>query len=105
MSNKKKKTAKTKQQTVQPAVKKDQVKPIRTGGFSIWTGFFIGVLVVAAAGGFFWIKSKGRAITPGAFKNYNVLLITTDTTRADHLPMYGYGGVKTPELDKLAEHS
>jgi arylsulfatase A-like enzyme/Tfp pilus assembly protein PilF len=33
----------------------------------------------------------------------NVVLITLDTTRADHLPCYGYTGVKTPHLDELAE--
>lgn len=32
----------------------------------------------------------------------NVLLITLDTTRADHLPCYGYRGGKTPHLDALA---
>jgi arylsulfatase A-like enzyme len=32
----------------------------------------------------------------------NIVLITLDTTRADHLPCYGYSGVKTPHLDALA---
>lgn len=32
----------------------------------------------------------------------NVILITLDTTRADHLPAYGYSGVRTPALDALA---
>jgi len=32
----------------------------------------------------------------------NIVLITMDTTRADHLPCYGYSGVKTPHLDALA---
>jgi arylsulfatase A-like enzyme/tetratricopeptide (TPR) repeat protein len=32
----------------------------------------------------------------------NVLLITVDTTRADHLPAYGYKKIKTPNLDSLA---
>ncbi len=32
----------------------------------------------------------------------NIILITLDTTRADHLPCYGYSGVKTPYLDDLA---
>lgn len=32
----------------------------------------------------------------------NIVLITLDTTRADHLPCYGYTGVKTPHLDELA---
>src|SRR4030067_923466 len=32
----------------------------------------------------------------------NVILITLDTTRADHIACYGYPGVKTPNLDALA---
>ena len=41
----------------------------------------------------------------GSYKDYNVLLITLDTLRADHLPMYGYQKVKTPNLDRLASDS
>lgn len=33
----------------------------------------------------------------------NVLLITVDTTRADHLGCYGYSHVKTPAIDGLAD--
>ncbi len=33
----------------------------------------------------------------------NVILITMDTTRADHLGAYGYPGAKTPNLDALAQ--
>jgi choline-sulfatase len=33
----------------------------------------------------------------------NLILVTLDTTRADHLACYGYGGVRTPNLDGLAE--
>jgi arylsulfatase A-like enzyme/tetratricopeptide (TPR) repeat protein len=33
----------------------------------------------------------------------NLLLITIDTLRADHLGCYGYKGVETPNIDKLAE--
>src|SRR3954462_3605164 len=32
----------------------------------------------------------------------NVVVITIDTLRADHLGCYGYRGVKTPNLDSLA---
>jgi arylsulfatase A-like enzyme/Flp pilus assembly protein TadD len=32
----------------------------------------------------------------------NLLLITMDTTRADHLGCYGYGPARTPALDELA---
>jgi len=34
--------------------------------------------------------------------NLNVVLVTIDTLRADHLGCYGYRGVKTPNLDRLA---
>lgn len=33
---------------------------------------------------------------------FNVLLITLDTVRADHLGSYGYGSAATPALDRLA---
>ena len=32
----------------------------------------------------------------------NVLLVTFDTTRADHLGAYGYAGARTPVVDRLA---
>jgi arylsulfatase A-like enzyme len=36
-------------------------------------------------------------------KDFNVLLITIDTTRADHLGAYGYSRDTSPNLDKLAK--
>ena len=36
-------------------------------------------------------------------KDFNVLLVTIDTTRADHLGMYGYKRDTSPNLDKLAK--
>ena len=35
----------------------------------------------------------------------NLILVTIDTLRADHLPAYGYRGVETPNLDRLARES
>jgi choline-sulfatase len=43
----------------------------------------------------------GRADLPDA-SALNILLITLDTTRADHLGCYGYSPAKTPNLDRLA---
>ncbi|MBN2372423.1 tetratricopeptide repeat protein [bacterium] len=34
--------------------------------------------------------------------DYNLLLITVDTLRADHLGCYGYKSIKTPNIDRLA---
>ncbi|NIS64904.1 MAG: sulfatase-like hydrolase/transferase, partial [Gemmatimonadales bacterium] len=39
---------------------------------------------------------------PGALRDFNVLIITTDTTRADHIGCYGNRGIKTPVIDQLA---
>ncbi|UCG15434.1 MAG: sulfatase-like hydrolase/transferase [Phycisphaerales bacterium] len=43
-------------------------------------------------------------ISPGAAAGYNLLLITLDTTRPDHLSCYGYDNLDTPAIDSLLEH-
>ena len=43
-------------------------------------------------------------VEPGDAAGYNVLLITLDTTRADHLGCYGYEALATPAVDSLLEH-
>src|ERR1051326_9628594 len=35
------------------------------------------------------------------FANAPVILISIDTLRADHLPLYGYTSIKTPNIDAL----
>lgn len=39
---------------------------------------------------------------PGDVEGFNVLIITMDTTRADHLGCYGHLGIQTPNIDALA---
>lgn len=56
------------------------------------------VAVAAVAGALAW--RAGRA-GPGA-ERLNVVLITLDTTRADHLGCYGHPEAKTPHIDRLA---
>jgi arylsulfatase A-like enzyme/Tfp pilus assembly protein PilF len=41
---------------------------------------------------------------PKNSSDFNILLITLDTTRADHLGCYGYEKTKTPNLDTLARN-
>ncbi len=41
-------------------------------------------------------------LPPGLPADSNILLITIDTTRADHLGMYGYQRPTSPALDKIA---
>jgi arylsulfatase A-like enzyme/Flp pilus assembly protein TadD len=54
-------------------------------------GIAVGVALLAGAG--FWFRPDRRL---------NLVLITLDTTRADHLGCYGYEGARTPVLDQLA---
>ena len=53
------------------------------------------VVVVLAAAAAWWLAAR-RAHHP------NIVVITIDTLRADHLGSYGYGGGKTPALDAMA---
>ncbi len=56
-------------------------------------------LALAAIGGLACKRSaRGEAVFAGA----PVVVISIDTLRADHLPAYGYEGVATPALDRLA---
>ena len=61
------------------------------------TGAGLGLLALV------FVISGGRSKVklPGA-PSYNVLLITLDTTRADHLGCYGDQTARTPNLDRLA---
>jgi len=72
------------------------------------------IIVFAAAAAlcvlFWFVLRPGKAPSQkvlGMWKDLgvekpNVILVTLDTTRADHLACYGYSGVKTPALDALA---
>lgn len=100
MTKKKKKTNKQ-PQIITPVAKKTE------SGKRNYIPFIVGFLAIALAGILFFFKGHFRSglKSAGSYKDYNVLLITMDTTRADHLPMYGYKNVKTPNLDRLASDS
>ena len=68
-------------------------------------------LIASAVGYGFWLAgplviaaSSGTPQTPQSreSRTANLILITVDTLRADHLACYGYHGVATPAIDKLA---
>lgn len=48
------------------------------------------------------LRSGRGGVDLAAASSHNVLLITLDTTRADHLGCYGYPDARTPRLDGLA---
>jgi choline-sulfatase len=51
------------------------------------------------------LASCSRERAEGVFPNAPVILISIDTLRSDHLPAYGYRGVKTPNIDALRRDS
>ena len=57
-------------------------------------------LVVALAASVWWWRSPAAPARPG--ERVNVLLVTLDTVRADHLGCYGDADAQTPVLDALA---
>jgi choline-sulfatase len=48
---------------------------------------------------------RETADRPGTYPNAPVIVISIDTLRADHLPMFGYGSVDTPHLDAFRRDS
>ena len=63
-----------------------------------------GLAIALAILAYFLVVRRGGsgAKLPGAPAD-NILLITLDTTRADHLGSYGYPQARTPNLDGLAQ--
>jgi arylsulfatase A-like enzyme/Flp pilus assembly protein TadD len=47
------------------------------------------------------ISCRGERATTASRERGPVIIISVDTLRADHLPMYGYDKVETPHLDAL----
>ncbi len=48
---------------------------------------------------------RGKVAETPVFPQAPVILISVDTLRSDHLPIYGYDGVETPALSALREDS
>jgi len=61
-------------------------------------GILSGVVIAALVAWFAIIEKRSSCSAPE-----NVLLITVDTLRSDHLGCYGYKRIKTPNIDGLAE--
>src|SRR4051812_47383057 len=62
-------------------------------------GIAVGVAVALAVGWRAWLAPTGPKASPS---RPNVVLISMDTTRADHLSCFGYPKPTSPNLDRLA---
>jgi arylsulfatase A-like enzyme len=65
----------------------------------------VALCVCASAVGFGSEAPSVQQRRPDAAERPNVLLVTLDTTRADHLGVYGYARDTSPHLDRLATES
>src|SRR5262245_4827744 len=90
-------------------VARARVKPERRGGRRL--AALIAGLLLAGAAVRGWLWRPSAADTPEAWRRIwaqrglprpNLLLVTLDTTRADHLGCYGAAQARTPNLDGLA---
>ncbi len=83
----------------------EEERPIRRARIGlIAVALAIGVVVAAVV--LRWSGARGSAVPipvrPGALAGWNVLLVSLDTLRADHVGCYGYASAATPTLDALA---
>jgi len=69
-------------------------------------GFLFGTAIIAGSAGAMWADWKesyqSRQLPAAPANAPNVLLITLDTLRADHVGAYGYSRPTTPNIDRLA---
>lgn len=61
------------------------------------------VFVVLIAFAFFLFLPKGKFSRLRGKKDYNYILISVDTLRADRIGCYGFSGIETPNIDLFAQ--
>ena len=83
-------------------------RPAHRNWFPRVAGGVAAALVLAGGGYVWWAPSSPgdkelpEELALGAATGFNVLLVTLDTTRADHIGCYGHRNAQTPAIDRLA---
>ena len=85
-----------------PASRKSQGLKASSKSVLLWGGIIGSIVVLGFLAYLIGLDHERGQVRLLDEPSYNVLLITLDTTRADHLGCYGYGPAKTPNLDGLA---
>jgi arylsulfatase A-like enzyme len=62
----------------------------------------VGLLAAGGLVALLLVQARRGRLLPSASRRPNVLLVTLDTTRADHTSAYGYDRPTTPRLEELA---
>lgn len=57
------------------------------------------ILILFFAGGILWAAGGRNEISPGAFRGYNVILVSFDALQAAHVSCLGYAIKTTPTID------
>ena len=76
-----------------------------SGRRATWPRALVLAAAVVGLGIAAWFLATARsrsAVDLRDASSFNILLLTLDTTRADHLGCYGDAGARTPNLDRLA---
>jgi choline-sulfatase len=107
MSKKKKKQARREKAGSREAAKPTSAPPRRTRKLLLVAAAAVVLIAVSAGLILFlrlprWRSGLPPELAPGSAAGYNVLLITLDTTRADHIGCYGARRAETPAIDGLA---
>jgi arylsulfatase A-like enzyme/tetratricopeptide (TPR) repeat protein len=84
-----------------PAAAGGKVPPILRNRTALLVLAFAGLVVLILA---YLLWGGGQHPFNGNTSAYNVLLVTLDTTRADHLGCYGDKSIRTPILDGLSDN-
>lgn len=65
--------------------------------------FFFLVAILLAAGGIYFHEKRNLSVISGGGKKPNVIIISVDSLRSDHVGVCGYQRQTTPNIDKLAK--
>ena len=78
------------------------MSPVRSRRWLVITAVVCLVALAALTGFLLMRRGSARGVSRLKVDRPNVLLVTLDTTRADHIGAYGYAAAQTPALDALA---
>jgi len=74
----------------------------------LWMLAVVGAVVLAVLAGRFWVqrtRSSSPSTSSATSRYPNIIFLTVDTLRADHLPLYGYDRPTAPKISDFGRHA